>query len=137
MALVVGLDAATATPAAIVSGLLIVAIADNLTDSLSIHIYQESERLEKREAFRATLTNFGTRLGLSLSFVAIVLLLPMRIAVIVNLGWGFLLLIGLSSLLARDRHVAVMGEILKHVILAVCVIVASKAVGTWIRMQIP
>src|ERR1017187_5090628 len=35
--LIIGLDAATATKATILSGLLIVAIADNLTDSLSVH----------------------------------------------------------------------------------------------------
>jgi hypothetical protein len=40
LALIVGLDAARATKAAIVSGLLIVALADNLTDALSMHIYQ-------------------------------------------------------------------------------------------------
>ena len=57
MGLIIGLDAATATKATILSGLLIVAIADNLTDSLSVHIYQESERLEPRVAFHATLVH--------------------------------------------------------------------------------
>ncbi len=61
-ALIVGLDAATATTKAIVGGLIIVALADNLTDSISIHLYQEAERLETRRAFRATLLNFGARL---------------------------------------------------------------------------
>jgi hypothetical protein len=36
---------------------------------LTIYIYQESEQLEPRKAFRATLTNFFARLFLSLSFV--------------------------------------------------------------------
>jgi hypothetical protein len=38
MALIVGLDAANAGRAAIMSALLIAAVADNLTDSLSIHM---------------------------------------------------------------------------------------------------
>jgi hypothetical protein len=46
----------------IIAGLLIVGLADNVTDSLSIHIYQESERLEQHAAFRATISNFATRL---------------------------------------------------------------------------
>jgi len=46
MALIVGLDAANAGRTVIVSALLIAAVADNLTDSLSVHMYQESERLE-------------------------------------------------------------------------------------------
>ncbi len=41
MALIVGLDAATANKATVVGSLLIAGLADNLTDSLTIHIYQE------------------------------------------------------------------------------------------------
>jgi hypothetical protein len=44
MALVVGLDAATATKAQVVGALLIIGIADNLTD-----IYQEAQRLAERQ----------------------------------------------------------------------------------------
>ncbi|OGA48047.1 MAG: hypothetical protein A3F74_14315 [Betaproteobacteria bacterium RIFCSPLOWO2_12_FULL_62_58] len=51
MGLIIGLDAAAATKAAILSGLLIVAIADNLTDSLSVHMYQEAERLDRSHYF--------------------------------------------------------------------------------------
>jgi len=46
MALMAGFDAANAGRATLVSALLIAAVADNLTDSLSVHMYQESERLE-------------------------------------------------------------------------------------------
>jgi hypothetical protein len=51
-------------------------LADNLTDSLSLHVYQEAERLNGRTAFRATLTNFGARVLVALTFVVIVLVLP-------------------------------------------------------------
>jgi len=57
-----------------VSALLIAALADNLTDSLSIHMYQESECLEQREVFVGTVTNFATRFIVCLSFVLIVAL---------------------------------------------------------------
>jgi hypothetical protein len=75
MALITGLDAANARRASIVGALLIAAVADNLTDSLSVHLYQESERLEEREAFIGTLSNFATRFIVCLSFVLIVALL--------------------------------------------------------------
>lgn len=38
MALIVGLGAATAGKAAIVGSLLVIGLADNLTDSLSVHL---------------------------------------------------------------------------------------------------
>ena len=84
------------------------AIADNLTDSLSIHIYQESEQLESSAAFRATLINFAARLSLSLSFVILMVILPLRIAVVASILWGLLLLTGLSYRLARTRKVPVL-----------------------------
>ncbi len=40
MGLIVGLDAATAAKATVVASVLITAIADNLADSPSVHIYQ-------------------------------------------------------------------------------------------------
>jgi VIT1/CCC1 family predicted Fe2+/Mn2+ transporter len=136
MALIVGLNAATATKATIISGLLVVALADNLTDSLSIHIYQESERLEERNAFITTLTNFTTRLVLSISFVLLVLLLPITSAIIVSVIWGFSLLIALTYMLARDRNVSVASEVFKHVAVALMVIIASQGIGAWIPAHI-
>ena len=76
VALIVGLDAAATDRTAIVGSLLILALADNLTDALGVHIYQESERLASPEAFRTTIANFLTRLLVSLSFVALVLNVP-------------------------------------------------------------
>jgi VIT1/CCC1 family predicted Fe2+/Mn2+ transporter len=127
--LIVGFDAATASKATILSGLLIVAIADNLTDSLSVHIYQESERLEPRQAFHATLFNFVARLGLSLSFVLLMVILPLHVAVLASMLWGLLLLTGLSYLVARARKLPVLREIAKHVAVAAVVMFSSKMIG--------
>ena len=41
--LMVGFGSADVRKSAIISGLLIVGLADNLTDTLSIHIFQQSE----------------------------------------------------------------------------------------------
>ncbi len=132
MGVIVGLNAATAQKTAIVGSLCIIALADNLTDSLGVHVYQESERLAEREAFRTTVANFATRLLVSLSFIAEVLLLPTPAAILVSIGWGLLLLAGLSYLLAKARSVNPVAEICKHCAIAVAVIALSEAVGAWI-----
>ena len=136
MGLVVGLGAANAGMATIVSGLLIVGLADNLTDSLSIHMYQEAEKLEGRAAFRATLTNFGTRILVALSFVSIVLVLPPSYAGVAALAWGSLLLVGISYVLAKARAIAPVPEIGKHLGVAVLVIAASRIIGSWITRHV-
>jgi len=130
--LIAGLNAASAARSAVVGSLLIVALADNLTDSLGVHVYQESERLAQRDALRTTLANFATRLLVSLSFVACVLLLPARFSVYVSAIWGFGLLSGLTYLLARAREISPIREICKHCAVALAVIVLSALVGIWV-----
>lgn len=136
MGVIIGLGAATARTATIVSSLLIFAVADNISDSLSIHMYQEAEKLDERSAFRATLTNFVARLLITLSFVMIAMLLAYPYAGIVTLVWGFLLLTGLSYALAMERRVSPMPEIGKHLGVAVLVIAASRVIGSWIFLHV-
>jgi VIT1/CCC1 family predicted Fe2+/Mn2+ transporter len=132
MGLIVGLNAATAGRAAVVGSLLIIAVADNLTDSLGIHVYQESERLAERDAFRTTVSNFLVRLFVSLSFVLLALLFEAKIVIYVAVTWGLLLLSALSYLLARARNVSPIGEICKHGATAVLVLLVSRQLGLWI-----
>ncbi len=134
--LIVGFGAASVPRSTIVSGLLIIAVADNISDSLSIHIYQESENLEPRDAFRATLTNFVARLLVALSFVGVVLVFSARAAPAVAAVWGALLLGALSYALARVRRVGPWGEIAKHLVVAVAVMVVSRFLGEWIAAHV-
>jgi hypothetical protein len=133
MALIVGLDAATAAKTAIIGSLLVIGLADNLTDSLSVHIYQEAERLAHRQALSTTATNYVARMTVTASFVLLVLLLPTRTAAFAAVAWGVFLLSGLSYLLAKARRVSATGEIFKHAGVALGVIVMSKAIGMLIQ----
>jgi hypothetical protein len=136
MALIVGLDAANAGRAIMISALLIAAVADNLTDSLSVHMYQESERLDQKEAFVGTVANFVTRFVVCLSFVLIVALLRGHAAVIGGIVWGMSLLAALSCFLARHRKVSATAEVAKHLAVAPVIILVSKSIGHWINTRV-
>ena len=131
-ALVSGLSAADTTKPIVVSALLIAAFADNLTDALSVHVFQESEQLDKREAFTGTVTNFLARLLLCISFVPLVVLLPLAHVVEGAVAWGASLLAVLTYLVARERKVNPAPEVAKHLLVASAVIVASILIGRWI-----
>ncbi|HET6374640.1 MAG TPA: hypothetical protein VFF88_01190 [Methylocella sp.] len=133
MALLVGLDAATARKATVAGSLLIAGLADNLTDSLSVHIYQESERMPQSLAFRTTAANFFARLVISLSFIVLFLTLPAMVAVYACVLWGFFVLSWLSYLLAKARHVSPLAEIYKHAGVAALALLLSKVIGTVIQ----
>jgi len=132
MALINGLIAADATKPVIVSALLIAALADNLSDTLSIHIYQESEQLNKRDALTGTITNFLTRLLFGISFVLLVGLFPLPYVAKAAIIWGMLLLAILTYLVARERKVKPLPEVLKHLLIASVVITVSMMIGHWI-----
>lgn len=136
MALIVGLDAATAAKSTVVTSLLLVGIANNLTDLLSVHIYQESERLVERDAFRTTVANFFARFFVCITFIVILLLLPTSTAVPVSMIWGFVLLSALSYLVVKARNVGAVTEILKHCAVALAVIATSRAIGAWLPAMI-
>jgi len=133
MALIVGLDTAASAKVALIGSLLVIGLADNLTDSLSVHIYQEAERLAHRQALRTTIANYIARLTVTASFVLLVLLLPTGTVSLAAVTWGVFLLSGLSYLLARARQVGPIGEIFKHTGVALGVIVISKAIGLAIQ----
>jgi len=136
MGLIVGLDSATAIKSTIITSLLIIGIADNLTDSLSVYIYQESEGLPDLGAFRTTVSNFFARFLVTISFIIVLLLLPSSAAIPVCLCWGFGLLSGLTYFLANSRGVKAVPEILKYCAVAFVVIAISTALGRWIPAMI-
>ena len=129
MGLIIGFGAAGIARPTIIAGLLVVGLADNL----SIHIYQEAERLEPRAAFRATLGNFATRLLISLSFVVLVLAFSSASILAISIAWGLVLLAALTWLVARHRGAEVFLELYKHLGMAALVIAASHAIGTLIN----
>ncbi len=135
--LIVGFSAAGLAKSAIIAGLLIACFTDNLTDALSIHIFQESELQEQSAVFRTTMINFAARLTISLSFVALTLGLSGLSLLLVAIAWGGFLLSGLTWLIARSRGAEVSAEITKHLAVAVAVITVSRAIGELINLYVP
>ena len=129
MALITGLNSVVTGKSTLITALLVVALADNITDSLSIHIYQESAQLDEREAFIGTLSNFTTRLLGSLSFVFIIVEFPPTVVVLGSIVWGNLLLSVLTYFLARERNVRILPEVIKHLVVAAVAIIISKIIA--------
>ena len=129
ISLIAGLGSVRASKAAILGGLLTIALADNISDSLGIHLYKESEGCGERLSLLATILNFVSRLLISLSFVVIVLAFPLSQSILVGIIWGLSLLTLISYLITRSNNENSISEILKHVLVAVFVILLSRYVG--------
>jgi VIT1/CCC1 family predicted Fe2+/Mn2+ transporter len=136
MGLIAGLNHGDGARTSIITGLLIIAIADNISDSLGIHIYKESEGASKQDIRSSTYGNFTVRLVLASTFVVIVLLFSSHIAFVVSTIWGLLLLAILSHLIAKKRKSRPMREIVWHLVIALIVIAGSRLLGNLILKTI-
>jgi hypothetical protein len=128
MGLIVGLGSANSGKGGIIAGLLIIGVADNLSDTLGIDLYEEAD-LGQTRAFSLSVSNYMTRLVVVCSFVGLVLVLPLGTARIVSVVWGAALLSTLTYFIAVARKAKPVPEILKHLAIAAAVIGASHVIG--------
>lgn len=136
MGLISGLIQGKNAKTNIIASLLIIAIADNISDSLGIHIYKESEGASEKEIKASTVGNFSVRLVVTLTFVLIVWVSSPTIAFLLSMIWGSLLLTILSYLIATTKKTNPFPEVVYHLAIAVLVIIGSRLLGFFITAHI-
>ncbi|MFA6339164.1 MAG: hypothetical protein WCW87_03855 [Candidatus Paceibacterota bacterium] len=136
MGLIAGLTQGDNAKIGIITGLLIVAIADNISDSLGIHIYKESEGASIKDIDSYTYGNFAVRLFITFTFVLIVLLFSSYTAFIISSIWGLILLASLSYLISKNKKTNPLREIVFHLVVALIVIAGSKLLGNLIQSKL-
>ncbi|MBU4421975.1 hypothetical protein L6259_03420 [Candidatus Parcubacteria bacterium] len=133
LGLIVGLNAGTHSKTAVVAGILVIAIADALSDALGIHIAEETNKnRSKKEIWEATGSTFVFKFVTALTFVVPVLLLALSTAVIAGAAWGLFLIGIFSFYLARQQKKSPFRAILEHIFIAVLVIIATYFIGRWV-----
>jgi len=132
LGIITGLDTLIHPKLSIIVGILTVALADNIADSFGIHIYQESECIDIKEVWFSTFTNFLTRIFVSFTFVVLVALLPISLAMPCSIFWGLALLAVMSYIIAKERKVNPYSAIFEHIIIAVLVIILSHFAGRYV-----
>ena len=116
----------------IIGSLLVFAIADNISDSLGIHIFQESDLKKAGTLNASTVSNFLARFLIILSFVAVVYLMPIQLAVFTSVVWGISILMFLTYQIAIERETKPLPAMMQHLAIATLVIVASLLLRSWI-----
>jgi len=133
LALITGFNVNPSAKIGVVGSLLVIALADNISDTLGIHIYQEGESLKNKEVWISTGTNFFTRLLVVSIFILFVIVFPPSIAILVSIIYGYLVLTLISYIVAKKRQIHHFHSILEHLLITTFVIIVSKLVGGWIR----
>lgn len=133
LGLMVGLHAGTRSMPAVLGGILTIAVADAMSDALGIHIAEESKNHgHTDEIWESTVATFAAKFVIAGTFTIPVLFLPLDLAIVASLVWGFSLLAGLSYLLARAQQVPPWKVIGEHVVIGLCVVASTHYLGEWV-----
>ena len=135
LGLMVGLHSGTNSRIAVIGGILIIAVADAFSDSLGIHISEESENKHTpKQVWLSTISTFITKFVFALTFVIPVLLFELSTAVVISVIWGLSLLGIFSFKIAKEQGAEPWKVISEHLFIALAVIVATHYIGGWISL---
>jgi VIT1/CCC1 family predicted Fe2+/Mn2+ transporter len=133
LGLMVGLHSGTKSKLVVISGILIIAIADAFSDALGIHISEESENKHStKEIWESTIATFLAKFVFASTFIIPLLLFPLSTAIVVSVLYGLLLLSLFSLYMAKEQGEKPWKVIGEHLVIAVVVILLTHYVGEWI-----
>ncbi|MGI9249487.1 MAG: hypothetical protein ACR2QI_10750 [Woeseiaceae bacterium] len=133
LGLIVGLNSGTRSVTAVLGGILVIAVADAMSDALGIHLAEEADpNTSHNHVWAATIMTFITKFVFSISFAIPLLLLPLATAVIASVAWGMFVIVVLSYFLARSQGESPVAIIAEHVGIAILVVIFSHFIGVWV-----
>lgn len=137
LGLMVGLNSGTHSRPIVIGGILTIAIADAMSDALGIHVSEESKNNSPaRQIWESTLATFLAKFVIALTFAVPVLVAPLDQAILISIMWGLFLLAGLSFFIAKTQGIAPWKVIGEHLVIALCVVALTHAVGDWVRLYV-
>jgi vacuolar iron transporter family protein len=125
LAVIVGLSRTANPVIGITTALVVIAIADNISDSFGIHIHQESQKESVEEVRKTTLSNFATRVAVVSVFILLVILLPMKAAVPVSIFFGMAIISTISYFIAKEQKAKPYRVVYLHLLITAMVIIGS------------
>jgi VIT1/CCC1 family predicted Fe2+/Mn2+ transporter len=134
LALMIGLNQLGVSNIGIIGALLVIAFADNIADSLGMHIFAESK--SKDHTRLNTITNYFTRLGITLIMIVFVVAFPLPYAITASVIVGLAVLAVLSYFIAKFHKRNPVRAVAEHLVVAMLVMVASLVIGSAIRALI-
>ncbi len=134
LGVIVGLGLGLDSKLAIIGAVLTIAIADSLSDALGVHIAKEAEgNFSHRQVWRVTILTFIFKLIFSLSFLPMLIFLPLNIGIYSSIAWGLIILAVFSYKLAKFNRQKPLYVIAEHLIIALLVIGLTYLIGIFIN----
>lgn len=135
LGLMVGLHSFTGSKFIIIGGILTIAIADAFSDSLGIHLSEESEgEHSEKEIWESTISCFFTKFLCALTFIVPTFFLELQTAIYISVIYGLVLLAILSYHIAMEQEAKPWKVIAEHLVIALIVVSVAHYVGDTVSM---
>jgi len=131
LGLIIGLYSSTNSKAVVLAGILVIAIADALSDGFGVHISEESgsKSITTKEIWENSISTFFFKFIFAIIFIIPILLLSLKAAVITGIILGLILLTLFSYYIAKQHRKNPTKVIIEHLIIAIIVIIITYYIG--------
>jgi len=131
LGLIIGLNSSTGSKLAIIGGIVVIALADSLSDSLGMHVSEESVPTNSDATiWKTTVSTFFFKFIFAITFIIPFLFLDINSGIVVSIIWGLSLIGIFSYRLGKERgHHSPMSVVLEHLGITVLVLIVSNYVG--------
>ena len=134
LGLIAGLHSGTQSKLAILVGILVLAVADALSDAIGIHISEEAEdEHTTRELWQSAFFTFISKLCVALSFIIPLQLFGLYTAILASVIWGVLLISVFSFLMAKTQKQNPAIVIAEHVAITIAVVIVAHYIGDFLH----
>jgi len=133
LGLVVGLHSSTDSRLVVIGGILTIAVVDAFSDSLGMHMAQESQnQVTQKIVWMATVYTLLFKFIFSSIFIIPVLIFELHDAIIISVAIGLYLIFLISLIIARERNENPTKIICEHVFITIFVIILAHYIGLFI-----
>lgn len=132
LGLIVGLYSGTNSRVVVLGGIMMIAIADAMSDALGIHISEETINKDCKEVWESTISTFVFKFIFASIFIIPFLFLELKTAIIFCVVFGLTLLAIFSYYISRKQKVSARYVVLEHLVIAVLVIIITYFVGVFV-----
>ncbi|MEM2896447.1 MAG: hypothetical protein QXG01_02550 [Candidatus Bathyarchaeia archaeon] len=130
LGVIIGLHAGTHSKLAVLAGIVVLAIADALSDSMGVHISEEAEMEHTtKELWETSFFTFVSKLIFTLSFIIPIAFLELYVAILVSIFWGLFLITLFSFYMAKSQKQKPYKVIAEHVFIVALVILSTHYIG--------
>jgi len=135
LGLLVGLYSTLPSKLVVIGGILSIAVADAFSDALGSHMSEEySQKKSSTYIWSITFSTFISKLFFASLFLIPILLFELKVAVLISVIFGFLMIIFFSYKISIDQKENVYSVIIEHTTITLIVVILTYYVGYFISL---